>query len=209
MAAAEQRDTGKGLRGGLWRAPHTSGLGRRQDSCPLPIGPGWLLPCPESGWLGWAGRRHPSGPRGLLGVSKVTLRCEATAAAAGALWPPLLRLCSGSGSSRPGSAPARSTQHPTPTKDIPPGTREDPGRPFPGTVPSISLLPSSEHRRRGDVWDPVLPSLPALCPREGRLNFSKEARKAAGAAERGRPQDGREAGRWRAPRGRYRRRPGS
>lgn len=109
--------------------------------------------------LAGRGGALPPGPRGLAGVSKVTLWCAAVAAAAGARLPPGLRLGSGSGSSRPGSAPARTTQHPD-THQGPPGR----GR-IPASLPQARRRANRCSRRLSpgvgrDVRAPGLPSLP-------------------------------------------------
>ena len=103
---------GRGREGGLWRAPGAGFV-------PAPGWAGLAPPVPRAG-LARRGGVLRTGPRGLAGVSKVTLRCAAAAAAAGARSPLRLGLRPGSGSRRPGGALALTKQHPDISK-APPG----------------------------------------------------------------------------------------
>lgn len=140
MAAAKLQGTGEGAQGwalagaqGWVRARRRLGRARSSSARAGLAGPGGAL---------------RTGPRGLAGVSKVTLRCASAAVAAGARSSPGLWLRSGSGSSRPGAAPALTTQHPDTHQDpLPRGPGRSPPA-FPRRSVQQLPLPSSEPRRR-------------------------------------------------------------
>lgn len=160
---------GRGGRSGLLLAPRTPRLTPGAVFVPT-RGLGRLAPSlPRAGLAGRGGALPAPGPRGPASVSKVTLRCLAEAAAAGAISPPRLPLRSGSGSrsgsSRPGGTPERTTQHPDTHRGPPPRAREDPSRLSQAQRPASR---SSRCRRNPgvgkDARDPALPSLHVRFP---------------------------------------------
>lgn len=191
------------MRGALVGAPHPPP--RARGSVRAHRGPCRALSFSVPSPAGWVGRRPPPGPQGLAGVSKVTLRCAAAAAAARARSPPRLPLRppwrrlqpSGGRPREHGAAP----RHPPRTPRVAGGSQRLSQAQRPASHCSRRLSPGVGR----DVRDLALPSFPASRPwaqEEGRLNFSRDSERPQEPREEdSQPQDGRGARRRRAPRG--------
>lgn len=191
------------MRGALVGAPHPPP--RARGSVRAHRGPCRALSFSVPSPAGWVGRRPPPGPQGLAGVSKVTLRCAAAAAAARArspprlpLRPPWLRLQPSGGRPREHDAAPR---HPPRTPRVAGGSQRLSQAQRPASHCSRRLSPGVGR----DVRDLALPSFPASRPwaqEEGRLNFSRDSERPQEPREEdSQPQNGRGTGRRRAPRG--------